>query len=83
MKFTVEEYCKGLIPTETQLRNIKILISRLNNIGEFYPDPVIVVAGLRTPERNEAVGGVKNSPHLTGEAVDLEDKDYKLSKFLL
>lgn len=83
MKFSVEELCKGLIPTDIQTRNLNILVSRLNNIGEFFPDPVIVVAGLRTPERNSAVGGAKNSPHLTGEAVDLEDKDYKLSKFLL
>lgn len=83
MKFTVEECCQGLIPTEAQAKNLGALVRALNEIGQFYPDPVIVVAGLRTPERNLAVGGVKNSPHLTGEAVDLEDKDYKLSKFLL
>ena len=83
MKFTLQEYYGGLIPTKKQEMNAEKLIKALNYIGEFYPDLVIMVAGLRTPERNSAVGGMKDSPHLTGEAIDVEDKDYKLSKFLL
>lgn len=83
MKFTLEEYFAGLIPTAKQKKNAEKLIKALNELGKHYKDPVVTIAGLRTPERNAAVGGIKNSPHLTGEAIDVEDKDYKLSKFLL
>jgi uncharacterized protein YcbK (DUF882 family) len=83
MKFTEEEIYGELTPTKTQEKNVKELVRRLNIIGEAFSDPVFVVAGLRTEEKNFAVGGIPNSPHLTGEAVDLKDEDYKLSKFLL
>jgi len=32
--------------------------------------PLIVASGYRTPERNKQVGGVKNSSHLLGYAID-------------
>lgn len=83
MKFTIEELCQGLIPTDKQQKNLKKLVEALNVLGSVYPDPVIVIRGLRIEMQNEAVGGVPNSPHLTGEAVDLQDKDHKLSQFIL
>lgn len=83
MIFTVEELCQGLIPTETQRANLQELVEKLNNLGVLFTKPVNVIRGLRTEMQNEAVGGVKNSPHLTGEAVDLEDKDHLLSQFIL
>lgn len=33
--------------------------------------PFIITSGFRTEEENARIGGVKNSKHLTGEAVDL------------
>lgn len=83
MKFTIDELCHGLIPTEKQKKNLEKLIKALNILGVVYPDPVSVIRGLRTEKQNEAVGGIPNSPHLTGEAVDLQDKDHKLSQFIL
>lgn len=83
MRFTVEELCQGLIPTDAQKKNLSVLVEALNELGRFFPEPVVVIRGLRTEMQNEAVGGVKNSPHLTGEAVDLQDKNHNLGQFIL
>ena len=42
-------------------------------LRELYGKPLIVASGIRTPERNKQVGGVKNSSHLLGYAVDWKD----------
>ena len=39
-------------------------------LRELYGKPLVVASGIRTPERNKQVGGVKNSSHLLGYAVD-------------
>mgnify|MGYP002507818822 CR=1 FL=1 len=39
-------------------------------LRELYGKPLVVASGYRTPERNKQVGGVKNSSHLLGYAVD-------------
>lgn len=39
-------------------------------LRELYGNPLVVYSGIRTPERNKIVGGVKNSSHLLGYAVD-------------
>ena len=61
MKFTEEEIYGELTPTKTQEKNVKELVRRLNIIGETFSDPVFVVAGLRTEERNFAVGRCTSS----------------------
>jgi hypothetical protein len=48
-----------------------------------YGKPLVVASGYRTPERNKQVGGVKNSSHLIGYAIDWKDiTDDELIRFL-
>ncbi len=83
MKFTLENLCQGLIPTKEQSANLMKLISALNILFSINNDEYKIVAGLITEENALSRGEKKNSPLTTGEAVLLEDKDFKLSKFLL
>ena len=39
--------------------------------------PFVINSAYRTPEHNEAVGGVHNSPHMLGCAVDIAAPDSK------
>ena len=43
----------------------------LQPLREAYGKPIVVTSGYRPTALNSAVGGVKNSQHLTGEAVDI------------
>lgn len=49
--------------------------------------PFIITCGVRTPEQNDQVGGVKDSSHIRGLAVDLACSDsfsrYKMVQSLL
>jgi len=45
-------------------------IEKCDKLREAYGKPLVVHSGMRTPERNKIVGGVKNSSHLLGYAVD-------------
>ena len=47
------------------------LIVLLNAIRSRYGKPIVVTSGYRSPEHNEAVGGVKNSYHTLGLAADI------------
>ena len=47
------------------------LIVLLNAIRSRYGKPIVVTSGYRSPEHNEAVGGVKNSFHTLGLAADI------------
>jgi uncharacterized protein YcbK (DUF882 family) len=44
-------------------------------LRELVGEPIIITSGTRCADRNRIVGGVENSSHLTGYAVDLRLKD--------
>ena len=73
-----EEEVEGLDPT---------LVSMLDWTRESLGLPIVITCGRRSPEENEAVGGVADSAHLKGLAVDLRcpDSHYRflLTKALL
>lgn len=58
------------------IKNIEYTISRLDEIREGYGKPIYVNSGYRCEELNKEVGGVEDSYHIKGLAVDLRwDKE--------
>ena len=81
--FTLRELCKtntGIenVPNEEQVDNLRRvcrwlekLRKRWNDLYGEGDDPIIINSGFLSPAVNKAVGGVPNSNHLTGCAVDI------------
>lgn len=47
------------------------LVRLADKVREHFGAPAVISSGVRCPEHNAEVGGVANSRHLTGQAVDL------------
>lgn len=52
-------------------RNIYLLAFYLDSVRVRYGGPIVITSGYRSPALNKAVGGVNNSKHLRGIAVDI------------
>ena len=83
--FSLEELCKSEMADRLGIEkypkdkevvdNLKALTKEiLQPLRNFARRAVVVNSGYRCPEVNNAVGGVANSQHLTGEAADLRLK---------
>lgn len=68
-----EEETKGL-STE--------LVNMLNEAREISGVPFIITSGYRDPQKNDGVGGVKDSAHTKGLAVDIRASDEILGKMI-
>lgn len=66
-----DENGKKIPGTGGQMRASTLV--KCDALRELYGKPLVVASGIRTPERNKQVGGVKNSSHLLGYAVDWRD----------
>ena len=75
--FTLEELTHtntGLnnTPTQKEIDNLEYLVDNLlDEVREKYGKPITVNCGYRSATVNKKVGGVSNSQHLKGEAVDI------------
>lgn len=54
------------------------LAERVSRLVDHLGIKPIISSGFRTTEANRKAGGSRSSAHLSGEAVDLEDKDGKI-----
>lgn len=58
-------------PTELRHKIIS-MAEELQEVRDYIGSPIIITSAYRTPDWNKRVGGVKNSYHTTGEAVDIK-----------
>ena len=80
LNFSISELCKsdkakqkGIknIPNISQVDNLlNLIFYTLQPIRNLLQKPMIISSGFRCPELNKLVGGVSNSQHLEGKAVD-------------
>ena len=60
-------------PSQEATANLKRLaVEVLQPIRDAWGAPVKISSGYRCPKLNTAVGGVKNSQHITGQAADIQ-----------
>ena len=79
--FTLEELlasqtakAKGIknVPTNAEVCALCALVHNvLQPLRDAMKEPIKIGSGYRSPALNKAVGGVANSQHMKGEAVDL------------
>jgi uncharacterized protein YcbK (DUF882 family) len=80
--FTLEEMTKSQTgarkgidntPGQQEIENLKQLCENvLEKIRIHFGRPLNVNSGYRGPALNKAIGGAKNSQHMTGQAADIE-----------
>ena len=96
--FTYEELCHSSVAERKGLRNrpktkeeesvvienLKALCMEvLQPLRDYLGKPVVISSGYRSEEVNRAVGGVKGSQHLKGEAADIHVENTEhLSKIM-
>ena len=51
-----------------------MLIDKLQQLRDLINKPIIITSGYRCPAYNKKIGGYSHSPHLTGEASDIQVK---------
>jgi len=57
-------------PPANVIKNLQRTALGLEGVRMLLGAPVLVSSGYRSPALNKAVGGSKNSQHMTGQAVD-------------
>lgn len=80
---TGEEMGIDNTPREKEvIDNINFTLAKLNEIREGYGKPIYITSGYRCNELNKIVGGVENSKHKKGLAVDLK-WNYELLVYII
>lgn len=90
--FSLEEFCnsvtainKGIdnTPPDDVVKNICALVEHvLEPLRVKYAKPIMINSGYRCKRLNNAVGGAKNSQHLTGKAADISGGSIAANKII-
>ena len=64
----------GAAMPDDVLENIKVIAEQLQVLRDTLTIPITINSAYRSPKHNKKIGGVKNSQHLTGKAVDIVAK---------
>jgi hypothetical protein len=60
-------------PTSEHIENMIILANKVfQPIRDHFNVPIYISSGYRSAALNKKIGGVKNSQHCTGEAIDID-----------
>ena len=73
-KYFTPEEIKGLFPD---------VVFKLDRARELFNAPIIITSGYRDPALNDKAGGVKDSAHTKGLAVDIRCADIDMQKRLI
>lgn len=66
--------------TEKDILNIKRLCENvLQPLRNRFKEPITITSGYRSPQLNRAIGGAKQSDHMTGKAADIQTKNLDLA----
>lgn len=69
--------CNGF-PAEPE----ETLVRAADKVREYFNSPVTVSSGVRCADHNKEVGGVANSRHLSGKAMDFSVRGFSASSVL-
>lgn len=56
------------------LENVKVVAEQLQVLRDVLNIPIKINSAYRSPSHNKKIGGVRNSQHITGKAVDIVAK---------
>lgn len=62
-------------PGSDEHKILKELVDKLQQLRDKYGKSITITSGYRSPEYNAKIGGVTNSQHILGRAVDITGKD--------
>lgn len=69
------------IPSVTQLLNLKsVCLWILEPLRSILNMPIHINSAYRSPETNQSIGGVPNSLHLHGLAVDISTRSWSIEQ---
>ena len=55
------------------------LIDKLQELRDIINEPIIITSGYRCQQYNKSIGGYSHSPHLKGEAADIQVKGLSIN----